>query len=81
MEKGDKQGDTAKQAQENKKAEEEGGSAAGVVIGVIGAIAVVGGLVYCWKTKKCCFKGNKDFEEGGEKQEFKRNAKVSLVDN
>lgn len=79
LEKDAEPGDASKGLQEDK----EGGSAAGAVIGIIGALAVVGGLVYCWKTKKCCFgEKNEDFKEGGEdKKEFQRNAKVSLVDN
>lgn len=72
---GEKPGDAAKDARDAKE-----GSSAGVVIGIIGALAVVGGLVYCWKAKKCCF-AQKDELEGGDKKEFQRNAKVSLVDN
>ena len=75
LEDGEEPGDAAKAAREAKE-----GSSAGVVIGIIGALAVVGGLVYCWKAKKCCF-AQKDELEGGDKKEFQRNAKVSLVDN
>jgi len=82
--------DKQKQAQE-KNAEDEGGSPAGLIIGILAGVAVIGGLIYCKCNNKLCFEKKED-EEGGQKEDkkifkkevksknsHKRHAKESLV--
>ena len=48
---------------DDKDKKEAGGSAAGAIIGaVVGVLVVAGGVFYCYRTKKLCFKSE---EEGG----------------
>jgi len=78
---GDKKGDKP----------EEGGSAAGIIIGVLAAAIAVGGVSYCYCKKKMCFAEKEEANEGGEtdktvykqevksKNSHKRHAKESLM--
>lgn len=70
--------------------EKEGGSKAGLIIGILSGVGVIGGLAYCKCAKKLCFADKEEMEGGAtdksifkkeikSKSTHKRNAKESLV--
>lgn len=69
---------------------DKGGSKAGLIIGILSGVGVIGGLAYCKCAKKLCFADKEEMEGGAtdksifkkeikSKSTHKRNAKESLV--
>lgn len=70
--------------------DKKGGSKAGLIIGILSGVGVIGGLAYCKCAKKLCFADKEEMEGGAtdksifkkeikSKSTHKRNAKESLV--